>query len=105
MPILNSDQLKTLDYNFQGYPYCYISDITFETMGYDSIPFIDGSETVEYCGISFVSNTLSEIIRIRKVLISGVWKDVSEINILINGVWKTATNIYILVSGTWRNII
>jgi len=88
MALLTSAQLQTLDYSYQGLPSCNIS-------------FISSTTSLDYShsGLPFVGTVGSFI---RKVLISGQWKDISEIKILISGVWKAVTDVYVLVSGSWR---
>lgn len=90
MALLTSTQSQTLEYSCQGLPSCDIS-------------FISNTASLDYShsGLPFVG--VSGLVSlIRKVLISGQWKDISEIKILISGVWKAVTDVYVLISGSWR---
>ena len=37
-----------------------------------------------------------------KLLVSGVWKDISDMEILVNGSWKTVIKFYVLIDGVWK---
>ena len=39
-----------------------------------------------------------------KVLLSGVWKDVSEIQIVINNIWKSVVAVEIVKDGVWKSV-
>lgn len=82
--------LINLDTSFQGLPHCDIS-LVGNTYSLDypflGLPFVAPSESSEY---------------LCKLLVSGVWKDVSEGYVLIGGSWKAVTELYVAVSGNWE---
>lgn len=90
MALLTPTQLKTLDIPNKGLPFCNISligDTYSLDYSFKGLPFIGHVETTSY---------------LCKVLVSGVWKDVSEGYVLVNGAWKSVTELYVLVSGSWE---
>lgn len=79
---------NSLDTSFNGLPFCNIS-------------LVGNTYSLDYSfqGLPFVAESQDYLC---KLLVSGVWKDVSEGWVLINGSWKSVTELYVAVSGSWE---
>lgn len=77
------------------------TDLSFQGLPYYDISLIGNTYSLDYSfqGLPFVAESESYLC---KLLVSGVWKDVSAGWVLINGSWKSVTELRVLVSGSWK---